>query len=249
MLGNTQLKKRIAQILHDNKFSEGLYKDAVFEEKPVKLFKPQSLKEKVNSLKNLKGGSSSSVSYKKQVPIIGGNGEPSVEMEDVLSSPEMLKKRMLGAGKKSNVSFSKTLNTISELEHKADTHSGLDPPFSKSARVLDGSVPLGRSASEQLTTNKLKGGCDSLACNQLQEFKKGELPMPSAEMVKVHKKGGSTKKSAPVVNDQREVVVNDQRKVVGLSWNQLVKKVCAEQKVGLKGAIKFIKDNNLYSKK
>ena len=70
---------------------------------------------------------------------------------------------------------------------------------------------------------------------------KGDLPIPSAEPVKVAKKGGA--KIAGLLGGAKATPQP------ALSWNALLKKTCADQKCSLQQAIKYIKENNLYAKK
>ncbi len=218
---NNSFNRRMGEILHDNTFAHSIYKDKVLD--PISM--PQihrnlSIQERTNLLKGMKGGSDVSGTYKKQVPVIGGNGEPNVEMEDQLSGPLDYKRRMLG-GNKSNISFNKTLTAIEGKTQALKHDNGMAPP--KVAKVLEGSIPL---ASSQLTSAKLKGGQKSLAAEQLVKIRKGDLPIPTAEPVKLQ--GGAKKAVSP--------------------WNQLVKKVSSERKCNLKDAIAYIKANNLYHK-
>ncbi|NBX76929.1 MAG: hypothetical protein EBQ92_10280, partial [Proteobacteria bacterium] len=221
---NNSFNRRIGQIIHDNTLSQDLYKDRVLD--PVSVPSRErnlSIMERTQLLKKLNGGSAVSGAYKKQVPVIGGNGEPNVEMEDKVSGAEMYKRRLLGAGK-SNTSFGKTLTVLDGKIQAQNHENGLRP--AKVAQVLEGSVPL---ASRQLTAAKLKGGqkCGgSLATEQLTKLRKGDLPIPTAESVKQSVKAlqGGAKKVSP--------------------WNQLIKKVSSEKKCNLKDAIAYIKANN-----
>lgn len=237
---DTEFNRKLGKRLHDNKVLEGKHKDAL--ELPhltdvakAPRVKPLSLKDKVGVFKT----------YNKQVPVIGGNGEPSVEQEDFLSGPVELRKRMLG-GNKSNTSFSKALAVADGLEQAKATDSGLKP-IRRAKKVIEGSVPLPR---KQLLQNKLSGGnlntqvneAGPLASKTVKRINKGDLPtlMPAeqlAEPVKLkadslNRKGGA-KASKPSE----------------LSWNELVKKVCSDQKCNLASAINHIKSNNLYVKK
>lgn len=235
---NTRFNRKIGDTLHDNILSEGKYNDAknlphLTDIAKAPFQRNPTLKEKADIFKI----------YKKQVPVIGGNGDPSVEMEDELSRPAALKRQMLG-GSKSNVSFSKALKTVEGLEQAAKTNDGLNPPVKRVKKVIEGSIPL---ASKQLTSNKLKGGNavmnepGSLVKTVTKEIVKGDLPIPSAEPVKV-KKGGA--KGCGLLGGAKKAVPQP-----ALSWNALLKKTCGEQKCNLQQAIKYIKDNNLYAKK
>ncbi len=119
------LNRKIGEKLHDNILKEGKYKDAqtlphLTDVAKAPFQRTPTLKEKTDIFKV----------YKKQVPVIGGNGDPSVEMEDELSRPAALKRQMLG-GAKSNVSFSKALKTAEGLEQAAKTNDGLNPPVKR----------------------------------------------------------------------------------------------------------------------
>ena len=236
---NTRFNRKIGDTLHDNILSEGKYKDAknlphLTDIAKAPFQRNPTLKEKADIFKV----------YKKQVPVIGGNGDPSVEMEDELSRPAALKRQMLG-GSKSNVSFSKALKTAEGLEHAAKTNDGLNPPVKRVKKVIEGSIPL---ASKQLTTNKLKGGNANmdepgpLVKTVTKNIVKGNLPIPTAEPVKVAKKGGA--KGCGLLGGAKKVAPQP-----ALSWNALLKKTCADQKCSLQQAIKYIKENNLYAKK
>jgi hypothetical protein len=237
MIG-TKFNRKIGKTLHDNKLEESLYNDSKVLPKLTNV--SQAPYERMPTLREK---SEVFKTYKKQVPVIGGNGEPDVAMEDALSGPAELKRRMLG-GAKSNLSFSKTLQVADGLERADKTNDGLKP-VKRAKKVIEGSVPLAR---EQLNSVKLTGGASDLeklravgpvAKNTVKQVKTGDLPIPTAEKVVVKtavKRGGGRKpKDAPVAP--------------ALSWNALLKKVCSEQKCSLKGAMAYIKEKNLYQKK
>ena len=73
--------------MHDNMLAEAIHKDNLTlphltDVSKAPRPKPMTLKDKANVATN----------YKKQVPVIGGNGDPSVEQEDLLSGPVELRR-------------------------------------------------------------------------------------------------------------------------------------------------------------
>jgi hypothetical protein len=172
--------------------------------------------------------------YKKQVPVIGGNGLPNVEMvdnlgsafgdnnnamEDEISGKASLKRQIIGGANSSNVSFAPTLKKVEGYKRETETKQGLKPS-KPTKKLIEGSVPI---ATSQLLASKL----------------------PTIQTAPPAMSGGASKAQRGKAKAVKADPVSAPTK---MSWNELIKDTCSKHKCNLSHAIKYIKENNLYSK-